>query len=92
MNVDRSVISPVLVDRDDLLGLSVRRIAEVRAGSGRVLLLAGEAGIGKTRLLGAIERSAVAEGFRAPRCQLSGRSARGRRHPPGPRARDADVR
>ncbi len=32
-------------------------------GTGRFLLLAGEAGVGKTRLLGAIERRATAAGF-----------------------------
>jgi DNA-binding CsgD family transcriptional regulator len=60
-------ISPVLVGRDDLLALGDRRIREVAAGSGRLLLLSAEAGVGKTRLLGAIERRAVAAGFRAVR-------------------------
>ncbi len=49
------------------LDLADRRIAEVRAGQGRFLLLAGEAGIGKTRLLGAIEERARAAGFRVAR-------------------------
>lgn len=65
MDAARSVISPILVGRDDLLALSLRHIGEARAGSGRFVLLAGEAGIGKSRLLGAITRSAVAEGFTA---------------------------
>ena len=34
-----------------------------RGRRGQLLLLAGEAGVGKTRLLGAIERKAVAAGF-----------------------------
>ncbi|HET6531688.1 MAG TPA: AAA family ATPase [Actinoplanes sp.] len=49
--------------RDDLLALAARRVAAVRAGTGHLLLLAGEAGIGKTRLLQAIQRLASAEGF-----------------------------
>ena len=49
-------VSPVLVGRDDLLELADRSLADARAGDGRLLLLAGEAGIGKTRLLGAIGR------------------------------------
>ncbi|HET7702972.1 MAG TPA: AAA family ATPase [Candidatus Limnocylindrales bacterium] len=53
--------------RDDLLEHADRRLAEVRAGSGRFLLLAGEAGLGKTRLLGAIERRGTASGFRVVR-------------------------
>jgi ATP/maltotriose-dependent transcriptional regulator MalT len=55
--------SPVLVGRDDLLELADRRLAEARSGRGLLLLLAGEAGIGKTRLLGAIERRASLAGM-----------------------------
>jgi ATP/maltotriose-dependent transcriptional regulator MalT len=46
--------SPVIVGRDDLLALARRRLAEAAAGAGQLLLLAGEAGIGKTRLLDAV--------------------------------------
>ncbi len=63
----RRLVCPVLVGRDDLLDLADRRIAEVTGGDGRFLLLSGEAGLGKTRLLGAIERRAAAAGFRAVR-------------------------
>ncbi|BCJ42061.1 hypothetical protein GCM10010168_65630 [Actinoplanes ianthinogenes] len=52
--------SPVLIGRDDLLGLADRRLAEAAAGRGELLFLAGEAGIGKTRLLGEISRRAGA--------------------------------
>src|SRR5262245_43726593 len=57
------VLSPVLVGRDEHLDLADRRLVEAAAGHGRVLLFAGEAGIGKTRLLGAVGRRAVALGF-----------------------------
>lgn len=60
-------ISPILVGRDDLLALGDRRIGEVAAGTGHLLLLAGEAGVGKSRLLGSLERRAVAAGFRSVR-------------------------
>jgi DNA-binding CsgD family transcriptional regulator len=63
----RTLVSPVLVGRDDLLDLAGRRIAEVRSGDGRFLLLAGEGGIGKTRLLNAIEDRAKASAFRVAR-------------------------
>ena len=43
--------SPVLVGRDAFLALADRRLVEAAAGRGHLLLLAGEAGIGKTRLL-----------------------------------------
>ena len=51
--------------RDDLLALAERRLAAVRAGHGHLLLLAGEAGIGKTRLLQAVQQLAAT---RASRC------------------------
>ena len=57
-------ICPVLVGRDDLLELADRRLASAAAGRGEMLLLAGEAGIGKTRLMGAISRRASLAGFR----------------------------
>ena len=55
-------LSPVLVGRDDLVALAQRRWAAAAQGSGGMLLLAGEAGIGKTRLLGDLERHSVASG------------------------------
>jgi DNA-binding CsgD family transcriptional regulator len=59
----RTLVSPILVGRDDLLELADRRLAEAAAGRGHLLLLAGEAGVGKTRLVSAIERRAETAGF-----------------------------
>ena len=61
----RAVRCPLLIGRDDLLELADRRLDDVAAGRGQFLLIAGEAGIGKTRLLGAIRRKAEARGFTA---------------------------
>ena len=41
--------SPVLVGRDAFLTLTEDRLADAAAGAGRVLLVAGEAGIGRSR-------------------------------------------
>src|SRR3990172_10497375 len=57
------LLCPILVGRDDLLELADRRIGEAAAGRGQLLLLAGEAGIGKTRLLDAVRRKSRATGF-----------------------------
>jgi DNA-binding CsgD family transcriptional regulator len=57
------LLSPLLIGRDDVLDLAERRLAEAAAGKAQFLLLSGEAGIGKSRLLGAIERVAQARGF-----------------------------
>jgi DNA-binding CsgD family transcriptional regulator/tetratricopeptide (TPR) repeat protein len=59
------LVCPILVGRDDLLDLADRRIADAAAGRGQFLLLAGEAGVGKTRLLDAIRRKATQAGFMA---------------------------
>ena len=56
-------LSPILIGRDDLLDLAERRIAEAAAGRGQFLLLAGEAGIGKSRLMWAIDTKARGAGF-----------------------------
>ena len=62
-----SLICPVLVGRDDLLELADERLEAARRGRGGLQFLAGEAGIGKTRLLGSVERRAAAAGFRVVR-------------------------
>src|SRR6186997_3199274 len=59
----RVVRCPLLIGRDELLDLVDRRIEDVAAGHGQFLLLAGQAGIGKTRFLGAISRKAELRGF-----------------------------
>ena len=55
--------SPVLVGRDSFLALVEDRLADAAAGEGRLLFVAGEAGIGKTRLLSAVAQHADAKGF-----------------------------
>lgn len=57
------LLSPVLVGRDDLLDQAERRVADAAAGRGRLILLAGGAGIGKSRLIASIGRKARAAGF-----------------------------
>ena len=49
------LISPLLVGRDDLLELAGRRLDEAEGGRGQFLLVAGEAGIGKSRFVGAYQ-------------------------------------
>ncbi|HEY8912763.1 helix-turn-helix transcriptional regulator [Lacisediminihabitans sp.] len=47
-------VSPVLVGRDEALAHALRRWEAARLGSGQLLLVSGEAGIGKSRLLAEI--------------------------------------
>ncbi len=62
-NAPISVRCPLLIGRDDLLELAERRIADVHGGHGQFLLVAGEAGIGKTRFLDAVAQLARERGF-----------------------------
>ena len=64
-----SRLSPILIGRDEDLHLVDRLLEGVATGEGRFLLVSGEAGIGKTRLLGSIERRAAGIGFRHVRGQ-----------------------
>jgi class 3 adenylate cyclase len=55
-----SVLTP-LVGRDEELALLLRRWQEAKIGHGHVVLLTGEAGIGKSRLLAALEERLAGE-------------------------------
>ena len=59
-----SVLCPVIVGRDDLLELVDHLIDEAARGRGHALFLSGQAGLGKTRLIRATARKAVAAGLR----------------------------
>jgi DNA-binding CsgD family transcriptional regulator len=76
MSQMRPVLSPLVVGRDSVLAAIDHGIGEAKAGRGSMVLLAGEAGIGKTRLLRASYRGArlaglrVSEGAVAPQDSL----------------------
>jgi len=60
-----------LLDRDAELGELGRRLAEARMGSGRVIVVAGPAGIGKSTLLAAAAATARADGAVVLRARCS---------------------
>lgn len=59
---DAKRLSP-LVGRDEELALLTRRLTMSREGNGSIVLLSGEAGVGKSRLVQATRIRAVEEGF-----------------------------
>src|SRR5437667_3802190 len=59
-----SVLCPVIVGRDDLLELVDDLVGEAAHGRGHTLFLSGQAGLGKTRLIRATIRKAIAAGLR----------------------------
>src|SRR6185436_5568861 len=51
-----------LVGREEELGLLQRRWMQAKDGAGQVVLLSGEAGIGKSRLVQSLKEQVIAEG------------------------------
>src|SRR5207247_8069901 len=70
----RQVLCPDLIGRAQELGVLIAALDGVRAGRGRMVLLLGEAGIGKSRLA----RETMAEARRRGFSVLAGRSSDGR--------------
>ena len=60
-----------LVGREEELALLLRSWEQARSGEGRVVLLSGEPGIGKSRLVAALEEKLAAEPLSKQRCFCS---------------------
>jgi predicted ATPase len=54
--LNKSVVPPILVGRDEEVALLTTTLEVVCQGSGQAVLLAGEAGIGKSRLVAEIHQ------------------------------------
>jgi predicted ATPase len=64
VSLDRPLVSPVLVGRAPQLDAFERLVERTRSGHGQIVLLAGEAGAGKTRLAAEARAKAIQHGFR----------------------------
>ncbi len=64
MSSSRLLLSPVLIGRDEVLASMTRKTGAALSGRGQTVLIAGEAGIGKSRIVGTAIRQAVQAGFR----------------------------
>src|SRR5207248_1459627 len=63
MHAQHDVVCPALIGRDEQIAAVRRLLGDARAGAGRVALIVGEAGVGKSRLLRATMDEARAAGF-----------------------------
>ncbi len=59
----KSVVCPVLIDRVNDLATLQTLIDQAKSGRGQVVLLSGEAGIGKSRLVAEVKTEAVSRDF-----------------------------
>ncbi len=59
----KPIVCPVIVGRDWHLAALRRCVDDVRAGAGQVLLVPGEAGVGKSRLVGELRTLCQREGW-----------------------------
>jgi DNA-binding CsgD family transcriptional regulator len=71
MTEGRTLLAPEIVGRGGHLALVKRRLSEVLQGKGQLLLISGEAGIGKSRLLGATTELATERGFRVAKGEVA---------------------
>jgi DNA-binding CsgD family transcriptional regulator/tetratricopeptide (TPR) repeat protein len=60
--LDQPIVCPVLIGRDPHLDAVLRCVDEARTGHGRVVLVSGEAGIGKSRLVAEVRARAQRAG------------------------------
>jgi DNA-binding CsgD family transcriptional regulator/Flp pilus assembly protein TadD len=64
MPFDHSVVCPILIGHATHIESLQRTIDAARGGQGRTIILAGEAGVGKTRLVAETKTRAAQSGFR----------------------------
>jgi predicted ATPase len=73
MRAQATLLCPVLIEREDDLERLIACVEEAAAGRGGVIVLVGDAGIGKSRLCREVSTVAAARGF----ATLSGRAVDG---------------
>jgi len=60
----QSILCPVLIGRDPQVAALTHLLDQARAGQGQIVLISGEAGIGKSRLVNETSAQAMQQGFR----------------------------
>jgi predicted ATPase len=60
---EQSVICPAVIGREDAVAIARRTLEQTSNSEGRTLLIAGEAGVGKSRLLRLVAEESRARGF-----------------------------
>jgi DNA-binding CsgD family transcriptional regulator/Flp pilus assembly protein TadD len=62
LSLDKPTVCPIVIGRDDEITVLQRALDQVHGGRGQTILIAGEAGVGKSRLIAAVRTHA--EGLR----------------------------
>lgn len=62
-SLDTSVVCPILIGRSSELAALDLLLEQGKSGKGQVILLSGEAGVGKSRLIADVKTSAASMGF-----------------------------
>ena len=57
------IVCPVLIGRERQFDILLRLVDQARAGQGQTTLIAGEAGIGKSRLIAELKPAATSRGL-----------------------------
>lgn len=60
---NKTIICPILVGRTPHLSALSSYLDQAQLGQGQTILLSGEAGIGKSRLVAEVKRLALQQGF-----------------------------
>ena len=69
--VDQPIVCPILIGRGPHLDAVLRRVRDSRSGHGQIILISGEAGIGKSRLVTEVQHRAQQAGARLGRKPIS---------------------
>ena len=73
-SLPQSILCPILIGRDAQIATLTRLLDQARAGQGQIVLISGEAGIGKSRLVAVAKLMIEQSGFVISAARLNSNS------------------